>query len=71
MTGEFKAHEKGDEDRRRGRGAPLVGGGRLVDVRPRRLLNLFPARQPRTTATDRLWVTDIGSPPAERSGLPV
>jgi site-specific recombinase XerD len=51
VTGEFKVHEKGDEDR------PA-----LVDGPARRFLNLYLARRPRTAATDRLWVTEVGSP---------
>jgi site-specific recombinase XerD len=51
VTGEFKVHEKGGEER------PA-----LVDGRARRFLNLSLARRPRTDATDRLWVTDIGKP---------
>lgn len=51
VTGEFKVHEKGDEDR------PA-----LVDGRARRFLNLYLARRPRTAVTDHLWVTEIGGP---------
>jgi site-specific recombinase XerD len=51
VSGEFKAHEKGDEDR------PA-----LVDGSARRLLNLYLARRPRGAATDRLWVTEAGGP---------
>jgi site-specific recombinase XerD len=50
-TGEFKVHEKGDEER------PA-----LVDGRVRRYLNQYLARRPRTAATDQLWLTDRGGP---------
>ncbi len=51
VTGEFKVHEKGDEDR------PA-----LVDGRARRYLNQYLGRRPRTSGADQLWVTDVGEP---------
>jgi site-specific recombinase XerD len=51
VTGEFKVHEKGDEER------PA-----LIDRRARRFLNLYLARRPRSARTDHLWVTEIGTP---------
>jgi site-specific recombinase XerD len=51
VTGEFKVHEKGDEDR------PA-----LVDGRARRYLNQYLARRPRTSTSEQLWVTEEGGP---------
>jgi integrase/recombinase XerD len=51
VTGEFKVHEKGDEDR------PT-----LVDGRARRYLNQYLARRPRDTSAEQLWVTEEGKP---------
>jgi integrase/recombinase XerD len=51
VTGEFKVHEKGDEDR------PAV-----IDGRARRYLNLYLARRPRKTDAEQLWVTETGEP---------
>lgn len=49
VTGEFKVHEKGDEDR------PA-----LVDGHARRYLNQYLARRPRTSMSEQLWVTEEG-----------
>lgn len=51
VTGEFKVHEKGDEDR------PA-----LVDGRARRYLNQYLARRPRDSSAEQLWVTEDGKP---------
>jgi hypothetical protein len=51
VTGEFKVHEKGDEDR------PA-----LVDGRGRRYLNQYLARRPRRSTSPQLWVTEAGGP---------
>ena len=51
VTGEFKVHEKGDEDR------PA-----LVDGRGRRYLNQYLARRPRRSTSQQLWVTEEGGP---------
>src|SRR5262249_37380652 len=49
VTGEFKVHEKGDEDR------PA-----LVDGRARRYLNQYLARRPKHSTAEQLWVTEEG-----------
>lgn len=51
VTGEFKVHEKGDEDR------PAQVNGRA-----RRYLNLYIGRRPRNATCEQLWVTDVGKP---------
>jgi len=51
VTGEFKVHENGDEDR------PAV-----VDGRARCYLNQYLARRPRTSTAEQLWVTEAGAP---------
>ena len=51
VTGEFKVHEKGDEDR------PA-----LVDGRARRHLNQYLARRPRNSTAEQFWITEEETP---------
>src|SRR5262245_14687223 len=50
VSGVFKVHEKGDEDR------PA-----LVDGRACRYLNQHLARRPKTSTVEQLWVTEEGT----------